>query len=250
MSFWQAEDSSLIYFEIHGRQGDKGTLLLLPGLLGSVSRQWRSFIAPLAADYRLVLVDLRGHGRSENEQLDLLPDQMIQDLLGLLDSINATSVHVAGYDMGGYLGLMLALHQPDRVKTLQMLATKFYWNPAAVSSMREQLNPELIVEKTPNYASRLVEEHGAARWRQLVRQTGDFVAYVGDQGLTEDMIKTAQGPVLVGVGDRDELVPVQEAFLLSRTLPNAALVVLPQVRHPFQSINLNPLLPVMQDFHQ
>jgi hypothetical protein len=43
---------------------------------------------------------------------------------------------------------------------------------------------------------------------------------------------------------------VQEAFLLSRALPNASLLVLPQVRHPFQSMNLNLLLPVMQDFHQ
>ena len=250
MAFWQAEDGSLIYFEIHGKQGDKGTLLLLPGLLGSVSRQWRGFIAPLAADYRLVLADWRGHGRSENKQLDLLPDQTIHDLLGLLDYIGVTGVHVAGYDMGGYLGLMLTLHQPNRVRTLQMLATKFYWNPAALSNIREQLNPDLIVEKTPNYASRLAEEHGAARWRQLVRQAGDLVAYLGDQGLAENMLRTAQGPVLVSVGDRDELVPVQEAFLLSRALPNASLLVLPQVRHPFQSINLNPLLPVMQDFHQ
>ena len=250
MAFWQAEDGSLIYFEIHGKQGDKGTLLLLPGLLGSVSRQWRSFITPLAADYRLVLADWRGHGRSENKQLDLLPDQTIHDLLGLLDYIGATGVHVAGYDMGGYLGLMLTLHQPNRVRTLQMLATKFYWNPAALNNIREQLNPDLIVEKTPNYASRLAEEHGAARWRQLVRQAGDLVAYLGDQGLAENMLRTAQGPVLVSVGDRDELVPVQEAFLLSRALPNASLLVLPQVRHPFQSINLIPLLPVMQDFHR
>jgi pimeloyl-ACP methyl ester carboxylesterase len=182
--------------------------------------------------------------------LDLLPDQTIQDLLGLLDHIGTTSVHVAGYDMGGYLGLMLTLHQPNRVRTLQMLATKFYWNPAAVSNIREQLNPDLIVEKTPNYASRLAEEHGAGRWRQLVRQAGDLVAYLGEQGITENMLRTAQCPVLVSVGDRDELVPVQEAFLLSRALPNASLLVLPQVRHPFQSMNLNPLLPVMQDFHQ
>jgi len=250
MAFWQAEDGSLIYFEIHGKQGDKGTLLLLPGLLGSLSGQWQSYILPLAAEYRLVLADWRGHGRSENRQLDLLPDQTIQDLLGLLDHIGATGVHVAGYDMGGYLGLMLTLHQPDRVRTLQMLATKFYWNPAPVSNVREQLNPDLIVKKTPNYASRLAEEHGAARWRQLVRQAGDFVAYLGEEGVTEDMLRIAQCPVLVSVGDRDELVPVQEAFLLSRALPNASLLVLPQVRHPFQSMNLNLLLPIMKEFHK
>ena len=84
----------------------------------------------------------------------------------------------------------------------------------------------------------------------MVRQAGDLVAYLGEEGVTENMLRKAQCPVLVSVGDRDELVPVQEAYLLSRALPNGALLVLPQTRHPFQSINLNPLLPVMQDFHQ
>lgn len=250
MANWQAEDGSLIYFESYGKQGDKETLLLLPGLLGSVSWQWKRFITPLVAGYQLLLVDLRGHGRSENRQLDLLPDQTIQDLLGLLDHVSAGPVHIAGYDMGGYLGLMLSLHQPKRVRTLQMLATKFYWNPAAVYKIREQLDPDLLVEKNPKYATRLAEEHGAARWRQLVRQASDLVAYLGEHGLTEKMLETAQNPVLVSVGDRDELVPVQEAYLLSRALPNGSLLVMPQVHHPFQSVNPDPLLPVMFNFHK
>lgn len=250
MAFWQAEDGSLIYFEVHGKQGDKGALLLLPGLLGSTAGHWQNFITPLADDYLVLLADWRGHGRSENKQLDLLPEQIVQDLAGLLDHIGVAGVHLAGYDLGGYLGLMLKLRHSHRVLSLQMLATKFYWESTAVSSVREQLDPDLIVKNSPNYATHLAEEHGAARWRQLVRQAGDLIAYLGENGITEQMLKTVKGPVMVAVGDRDELVPVQEAFVLSRALPEASLFVIPQGRHPFQSINRNPLLAVMRDFHQ
>ncbi len=59
-----------------------------------------------------------------------------------------------------------------------------------------------------------------------------------------------QTPTLISVGDRDELVPLNEAQRLSRTLPHGSLIVLPGVRHPFQTLHPIPLLPMMQEFHK
>jgi pimeloyl-ACP methyl ester carboxylesterase len=59
-----------------------------------------------------------------------------------------------------------------------------------------------------------------------------------------------QGPVLVSVGDRDELVPLPEAQRLSRVLPRGELMVLPGVRHPYPAIRAVPLIPMMQEFHR
>ena len=250
MAFWQADDGTLIYYDTYGDDKAGDTLLLLPGLLGSVNLHWQNFIRELQVDYHLVLVDWRGHGRSENKELDLLPKQLVHDLSGLLEHIGIGTVHIAGYDLGGYLGLMFALRHPNWVRTLLMQATKFYWNPAPVREVTRQLNPDLIIEKTPAYANRLAKEHGAARWRPLVRQAADLVAYLGEDGLTETMLTSVQCPVLVSVGDRDELVPVQEAYLLSRAFPDASLLVLPNVRHPFQSIKPSPFIPAMQGFHK
>jgi pimeloyl-ACP methyl ester carboxylesterase len=70
-----------------------------------------------------------------------------------------------------------------------------------------------------------------------------------DNGLTENMIGRLQAPVLISVGDRDELVPLPEAARLSRILPNGELLVLPGVRHPFNSIRPVPFLPALQYFH-
>ena len=250
MASWKANDDSLIHYELHGQPGGREKLLLLPGLLGTIGSQWRSFVEPLSERYSVVMVDLRGHGRSENNGLHLLPEQMVEDLIGLLDHLAIESVHVAGYDLGGYLGLMLLLYRPRLVNTLLMHGTKFFWPQKAAAEMRLQLNPEHIAQKAPNYANQLSAEHGANRWRPLVRQAADLITYLSENPLGEAAARRAQAPVLVSVGDRDELVPVQEAYRLSHTLENASLLVMPGVRHPFRSLDLVPLLPVMEKFHR
>jgi pimeloyl-ACP methyl ester carboxylesterase len=248
MAIWKADDNSSISYEVHGNR-QAPTLLLLPGLLGATN-QWQRFLPALVADFRLILVDLRGHGRSENRATTLEPEQMVQDIAGLLDHLGINEIHIAGYSLGGYLGLMLHLNQPRRVPTLLMHATKFYWNEEAISRMRRQLDPDTLAEKVPSYATQRATDHGAIRWRNLVRQAADLVAQLGQSGLTEGMAHRAQIPVLVSVGDRDELIPLAEAQRLSRVFPNGKLLVLPGVQHPLASVPAVPLLPVMQTFHQ
>jgi pimeloyl-ACP methyl ester carboxylesterase len=249
MANWTADDGTVINYEVFGAGSSRETLLLLPGLLGAIASQWRAFIKPLSADFRLVLMDLRGHGRSENRAPNLQPERMMQDIAGLLDSLNIDRVHVSGYSLGGYLGMMLALSQPRRVTTLLMHATKFYWTRESALKMYEQLNPDNMAAHVPAYADQLVQEHGGRRWRELVRQAADLVGVLTERGITENMAAQTQCPVLVSLGDRDELVPLAEAQRLSRALPRGALLVLPGVRHPFHTIRPIPLLPMMQHFH-
>ncbi len=250
MATWRAGDDSLIYYETHGRADGEQTLLLLPGLLGAISNQWRNFLRPLGRGYRIILADLRGHGRSENNDLHLVPEVMVEDLIGLLAHLSVTSVHVAGYDLGGYLGLMMLLYRPRLVTTLLMQATKFYWTDLAAAAMRRQLDPEHLAQQAPAYARRLSDAHGANRWRPLVRQAADLTSYLAQNPLSEAALRRVQAPVLVSVGDRDELVPVQEAFRLSRALPSGSLLVLPGVQHPFRTLSTAPLLPGMEAFHR
>jgi pimeloyl-ACP methyl ester carboxylesterase len=249
MAYWTVDDGTAIHYE---RQGDSAreTLLLLPGLLGAIASQWVNFVPLLAPSHNLLLVDLRGHGLSQNRQPALSPERMAQDIVSLLDHLELPRVHIAGYSLGGYLGLMLRLQQPQRVATLMLHATKFYWTREAVQKMHEQLEPDTMANKVPAYASQLVKEHGGSHWRILVRQAADLVAYLSEKGISEGMAAQADGPTLISVGDRDELVPLPEAQRLSRALPQGTLLVLPGVRHPYSSLRPVPLIPMMQEFHR
>lgn len=249
MAVWTADDGTTINYEVIGTQ-QKDTILLLPGLLGSISTQWRNFAPTLSADAQVIMMDLRGHGRSDNKAPNLQPDRMMQDIVGLLDQLKVQTFHIAGYSLGGYLGLMTALHQPRRVMSLLMHGTKFYWSAESSAKMRDQLDPDQMANKVPTYADQLVQEHGARHWRILVRWAADLVNILVEKGLTENMVSRAQLPVLVSVGDRDEMVPLPEAHRLSRVLSNSELLVLPGVRHPFQTIRPIPFLPALQHFQK
>lgn len=250
MTTWTAPDGSDINFEQYGgSDGHKPHLLLLPGLLGAISSQWRPFLKPLSEQYRLTLVDLRGHGRSQNNAHTLNISQMVDDLTGLLDHLKIERLHIAGYSLGGYLGLLLALNQPRRIATLLMHATKFYWTAEAAAKMQQQLNPDVMAEKVPAYADQLVKDHGGRQWRILVRQAAELTAGLVENGITERQLQNVRLPILVSVGDRDDLVLLPEAFRLSRALPHGQLLVLPNTRHPMQTVRLVPLLPMMQAFH-
>ena len=174
----------------------------------------------------------------------------MNDIVGLANYLQAETYHIAGYSLGGYLGLMMALNHPRSVNTLLMHATKFYWTKESVAKMRTQLDPDIMSEKVPSYANQLAQEHGGSHWRVLVRQAADLVAYLSEKGVTEGMAAHTQCPCLVSVGERDELVSLPEALRLSRKLPNGELIVLPGVRHPFPTLREIPMLPMMQAFHQ
>jgi pimeloyl-ACP methyl ester carboxylesterase len=248
MTTWTADDGTEINFEVYGERSSDDMLLLLPGLLGSLSSQWRGFIRPLSADFRVILMDLRGHGRSANQESMLTPERMMQDLIGLLEHLKVNQINIAGYDFGGYLGLMLALNEPHLVSSLLMHGTKFYWTSETSAIMRQQLDPDRMAAKVPTYADQLVQEHGGRHWRVLVRQAADLVSMLAEKGLNENVLASARCPVLVSLGDRDEMVPLLEAQRLSRLLPKGQLIVLPGVGHSFQTIRPVPLLPMMQYF--
>jgi pimeloyl-ACP methyl ester carboxylesterase len=249
MSTWTTEDGSEIYFEsFGGQEKNKPVILMLPGLLGAIRTQWRNFVQPLTSDFRIILMDLRGHGRSTNKADRLDARQMMEDIFGLLDYLQIEQVHVVGYSLGGYLGLMMAYTQSIRVKSVIAHATKFYWTKESVQKMNIQLNPQVMAEKAPAYADQLVQDHGVRIWRGLVRQGADLVQTLLQNGLTEQMINKIQCPVLISVGAKDELVQLAEAQRLSMVLPQGELIVLPGVRHPLQTLRFMPLLPMMQHF--
>ena len=79
---------------------------------------WQRVIPAFRDLYRLVLVDLRNHGKSDKPQSGDDIDQMARDLVGVLDYLKLEQVHVIGSSLGAEVGLSLAANFPDRVKSL------------------------------------------------------------------------------------------------------------------------------------
>ena len=101
------------------------TVLLLHAAMGS-SQRWFRWMPRLASRYRVLRMDLRGHGLSQIPP----PDQafslahLVGDVLELLDREAPGAVHVVGNSAGGYVAQRLAIEHPGRVRRLRSMAPR------------------------------------------------------------------------------------------------------------------------------
>lgn len=91
-------------------------VVLLHGLFGSAGN-WGSVARGLADAYRVVVPDLRNHGKSPHAPEHSYP-LLVDDVLRLLDRLGIDSASVVGHSMGGKVAMWLALHHPQRVERL------------------------------------------------------------------------------------------------------------------------------------
>jgi pimeloyl-ACP methyl ester carboxylesterase len=99
-----------LYYREYGA-AELPPLVLLHGLFGA-SNNWLGVVQRLQADYRLILPDLRNHGRSPPHPVMDYP-AMAEDLLALLDRLRLDSVNLLGHSMGGKAAMWLALSRPE-----------------------------------------------------------------------------------------------------------------------------------------
>jgi esterase len=108
-------ESRLLYFREIGDQA-KPALCLLHGLFGS-SSNWMGIVRRLQEDCRIIVPDLRNHGRSAHfTEMDY--PAMAGDVMSLLDHLDLQSVALLGHSMGGKAAMWTALIQPERIDKL------------------------------------------------------------------------------------------------------------------------------------
>jgi pimeloyl-ACP methyl ester carboxylesterase len=78
--------------------------------------EWRDLIAPLSRSRRVICPDLRGFGWSDAPPHGYALEQLARDVAALLDGMGVDEFDLAGHDWGGYVGYLLALTEPRRVR--------------------------------------------------------------------------------------------------------------------------------------
>ena len=99
-------------------------LLLLHAAMGS-ARRYYAWVPPLSRHYRVVRMDLRGHGNSTVPPADreLALDRLVGDVAELMDHLDCASAHIVGNSAGGYLGQQLAMNHGERVRSLMLFGS-------------------------------------------------------------------------------------------------------------------------------
>jgi pimeloyl-ACP methyl ester carboxylesterase len=110
-----------IYYEVHG----SGPTLLLTHGYSSTSAMWQGQIAALSRHHKLVLWDMRGHGRSDYPEDPAAYSEAltVADMAALLDKVGAERAIVGGLSLGGYMSLAFYRAHPKRVRALLIIDT-------------------------------------------------------------------------------------------------------------------------------
>lgn len=222
-------------------------LLLLHGALGSA----KSFhlIEPLLHnDFEVHTLTFEGHGEKTIPENDFTIARFANEVVDYLAQNNIDKINIFGYSMGGYVGLYLAKHFPEKVEKLYTLATKLHWTIEGSLKEASMLNPTIIKEKVPKYVEALEQLHGTS-WEHLMQKTAQLMLHLGEKPTLniEDFPKINM-PILLSVGDKDAMVTIEETVNAYRKLNNAQFFVMPNTIHPIEKVDVTELVHQIKRF--
>jgi pimeloyl-ACP methyl ester carboxylesterase len=221
-------------------------LILLHGALGH-SDIFKPYLNVLSSYFTVHTPLFSGHGDQELPAGGLSIKKYVQELSEYCKVNHLTDVSIFGHSMGGYVALCYAMENPDNVNSVITLGTKFDWTEEQALKESKMLNPDVILEKIPQYAQLLESQHGR-KWKQLLPAIADLMIDLGKKPPLENNLATITTPVQIIVGDKDNMVTLEESSRVYRSLPNAKLAVLPDTKHPMDKVRPDLLLNLIKDF--
>ena len=217
-----------MYFEDRGT-GDP--LLLLHGGMG-IGGDWRHVFPEDPDGYRVIVPDLRGHGRSTNPSRAFTFRQCAQDVLALVEYLGLRTVKAIGLSMGAKVLLHLAAARPDVVSAMVLVSATPYF-PASLRTTAAQFTQAALdaLSDADRNALRARHVHGDAQIAALYEITRGFAESYDDMAFTPPQLGRIAARTLIVHGDRDPLYPVELALELYRAIPRSALWVVPYGAH-------------------
>ncbi len=217
-------------------EGEGPPLVLQHGLTSSLQTWYAyGFVEELRKDYRLILVDARGHGRSAkpHDHKDYNLKLRVNDVLAVMDDLGVGKAHYMGYSMGGRIGFGIVIHALDRFHSLIIGGMS---PNTANSDVPPQQRIELLRQGMPHFVADAEAKEGpmeAGRRERLLDNDPEALiaataAPRGTDGL-EELLPKLNLPCLLYCGEADGFFPgAKEA---SQVIPDAAFASFPGLNH-------------------
>jgi 3-oxoadipate enol-lactonase len=209
---------------------------------------WREQVESLAARYRVVTVDLRGHGETTATRDPATMEEMAGDVAALLDELGiAVPVVVGGLSMGGYVALAFTRLFPERVRALLLADTRPQADTGEARLAREETATRALGEGMQTIADSMLPKLFApstqaerpevvARVREMILNTTPQGAASALRGMAvradhTKFLREINCPALIIVGSLDGITPLADAELMRREIPGSRLEVIAGAGH-------------------
>jgi 3-oxoadipate enol-lactonase len=220
-------------------------LMLIHGVTVTAELNWGKVFVPLSRQFRVVAMDLRGHGDGIGAGWRFRLEDCVDDIAALAEVLAIDRFVAVGYSMGGMLAQLVWKRHPRKVSGLVLCATArnvlgspaeklaalalpsaaaaFWWNPLLQPVSAEILGMALLGP---------VDDPATARWvRAQLRRTPLGTALSAVQAVCEftshSWISQVDVPAAVVVTTRDRVVPVGRQRKLAAAIPGASVHEIP-----------------------
>lgn len=211
-----------MYYAVYG-EGEP--LLLLHGGLGNAD-YFANQLEAFSAEYQVIAVDSRGHGRSTVTETPIGYSLMASDVLALMDYLEIDAANLVGWSDGGIIGLDIAINHPNRL--IKLVAYGANYIPTGVRS-------DIGDSATFNaYIERALADY--AELSPAPENVDAFLENIGNMwatepNFTEEQLGGITTPTLILDGWEEEAIYPEHAFEMARLIPGAELLLMPDVGH-------------------
>ncbi len=216
-----------MYYAIYGGGNEAwGTVILLHGGLGHSDIWGYQIPALIAAGYRVVVADSRGHGRSTRSDQPFGYALMASDVAALMSSLKIGKAAIIGWSDGGIIGLELAMHHADKVS--KVFAFGANTNVAGTRADGAD-NPvfKQYIQNMGNEYARLSPT--PAEYEAFVAQIAQM--WATQPNYTNEQLAGIHVPVVIADGDHDEAIRQEHNHEMAGLIPGAGLTLFKDTSH-------------------
>ena len=208
---------------------------------------WASQEQALSSQFRIITIDLRGHGESDAPLWRYTLEQSADDVNAILDHLAIQQALFVGLSMGGYILFAFYRKYAARVKGLVLADTRAQPDTAEGKDGRFQL-AQTAYEKGPfaivdTMLSKLFSPATIKTRPGLVQQVRTIIENSQISGIAGDLMAMAERldsipllsqitcPTQIIVGELDQTTPPSDAKLMADQIPNARLAIISNAAH-------------------
>lgn len=245
--YCKTNDNLNIYYEIHGNEQAFKTIVFLNGL-SQTTLAWVLTVPYFKEQYKIILIDFIFQGQSDKTGEWRNFDQHAQDVVTILNHLKIESAIIAGLSYGSLVAQHLAVHFPQRLSRLILMATFAHKTPyyeaielswwralefggyplmldimlPSVLSEQYFTNPLIPIEMMKQARQELNEDKQALfKLMRATKERGDY----------RSELKKIKTPTLVIQGEKDALFPPHMAKEVAQAISGARLEIIPFAGH-------------------
>jgi pimeloyl-ACP methyl ester carboxylesterase len=205
--------------------GNGPAVLLLHGGLGNAGNWGRQVPAILAAGYRVIVMDTRGHGRSSWDGTPFSYQRLAEDAVAVLEHFGVARAAVVGWSDGADTGLILPMQHPERVAGLVFFACNVDASGVKPFEMTETIG-RIFARHVADHAALSPDPGGFDAMQQAVG-----LMQGSQPNLTAADLGRVAVPVLSLIGESDEFITRAHAEYIAASVPGARFRLLAEISH-------------------